>query len=120
MAEGINIGAHGDLQNATNVLLDALCQNGLDMKFGMAIYPNGQYSSAALERANEYLDYEFSEAYRIIQEHKDAFCGLWETLVTKRYLSGDEIEGILEDHHVQFGSYVPAEIPGGEGDGDQG
>lgn len=120
MAEGINIGAHGDLQNATNVLLDALCQNGLDMKFGMAIYPNGQYSSAALERANAYLDYEFSEAYRIIQEHKDAFCGLWETLVTKRYLSGDEIEGILEDHHVQFGSYVPAEIPGGEGDGDQG
>jgi hypothetical protein len=32
-------------------------------------------------------------------------------------LSGDEIEGILEDHHVQFGSYVPAEIPGGEEDG---
>ena len=115
-AEGINTGASGDLQNATQYLLSALCQYGLDRRFGMAIYPNGQYSPSAMERVNGYLDYEFSEAYRIIQEHKDALYGLSTVLSNKRYLSGDEIKGILEEYHVKFDSYVPAEIPGGEED----
>ena len=116
-AEGINTGASGDLQNATQYLLSALCQYGLDRRFGMAIYPNGQYSPSAMERVNGYLDYEFSEAYRIIQEHKDALYGLSTVLSNKRYLSGDEIKGILEEYHVKFDSYVPAVIPGGEEDG---
>ena len=116
-AEGINTGASGDLQNATQYLLRALCQFGLDRRFGMAIDPNGQYSPSAMERVNGYLDYEFSEAYRIIQEHKDALYGLSTVLSNKRYLSGDEIKGILEEYHVKFDSYVPAEIPGGEEDG---
>ncbi|WP_059055113.1 AAA family ATPase [Tractidigestivibacter scatoligenes] len=115
-AEGINTGARADLQNATQNLLRALCQFGLDRRFGMAIYPNGQYSPSATERVNGYLDYEFSEACRIIQEHKDALYGLSTVLSNKRYLSGDEIKGILEEYHVKFDSYVPAEIPGGEED----
>lgn len=108
-SEGISSSAKSDLSHATGRLLYALCDLGLDMNFGMAIYPSGQpIPSRAMDRANAYLLYEFSEARRILEEHEMALFTLAKELRKDKYLKGPQIEKVFDSCGVKFNSYVPA------------
>lgn len=73
----------------------------MDDSFGLAVVPsdavsNGNMPIEVREAVNRILKEQMNETIKIISENKDKIDALVEELMAKNYLSGTEIEKVME------------------------
>ena len=96
---GNNTGVSGDLQSATNLVLQIICRYGMSGQSLLSIDPDRLLGTPAGERilmkAEEILAQEMENTIQIIKEGKEKVEKLSQALLEKNQLMGNEIEEIF-------------------------
>ena len=99
--DGITTGASGDLGSATRVAQAMICSYGMDDEFGLSVVNSdaalsGELSAEVREKVNALLSAELKSVINILTENKSALDALVEKLMQQSYMTGDDIEKVLE------------------------
>lgn len=100
--EGLSTGAAGDLSNATELAAALLLRYGMDEQFGLVSLSVERVLSSPLaprlvERMNELLERELTEAVEQLSAHRQALDRLSAALLRKNKLTGEEIDALLRE-----------------------
>ncbi len=98
--DGVTTGASGDLASATLAAQQIVCQFGMDEAFGLAVIGedarSGSMSAEVRKTVNAILNAQLEQALKILSENKKKLDALVEALLAKNYLTGPEIQAMLE------------------------
>ena len=96
---GNNTGVSGDLQSATNLVLQMICRYGMSGRSLLSIDPDRLLGTPAgekiLMKAEEILEKEMEKTIQIIRDGKDKVEALSQALLIKNQLMGNEIDEIF-------------------------
>ena len=97
--DGISTGASGDLQSATRIAEQMICNYGMDDAVGMSFVSTREldtgYGQVVRERVNTLLRAELANAIAIIRENKAAMDGMVLALLERNHLKEQEIDEIF-------------------------
>lgn len=97
--EGVSTGASGDLQSATRIAEQMICNYGMDDVVGMSFVSThelkGGYGQTVRERVNALLHAELANAIAHIRDNKGAMDAMVSALLEKNHLKEQEIDGIF-------------------------
>ena len=99
---GLSTGASGDLQSATKLARQLICQYGMDPAFGMAVInpqedPSGAMAAQIREAVNRILNEELAAAIQIIREKKAVMNALTQQLLERNHISGSQLREFFTD-----------------------
>jgi ATP-dependent Zn protease len=99
---GLSTGASGDLQSATKLARQLICQYGMDPDFGMAVInpqedPSGAMAAQIREAVNRILNEELAAAIQIIREKKAVMDALTQQLLERNHISGSQLREFFTD-----------------------
>ncbi|MBQ3064070.1 MAG: AAA family ATPase [Clostridia bacterium] len=97
--EGISTGASGDLQTATRIAEQMICNYGMDDTVGMSYVSTREldagYGQTVRERVNALLRAELANAVSIVRANLAAMDGMVEALLDRNHLKEQEIDEIF-------------------------
>ena len=95
--DGVSTGASGDLQNATQIALQMICNYGMDEEIGLAYVDSNDMKSISniRTRINDILKRELQSAIQTITAYQKAVDNLVDALMSRNHLKENEIDDIL-------------------------
>lgn len=98
--EGLSTGASGDLESATRLAEQLICNYGMDGQFGLAAISSqamrsGELSMRVREAVNAILAEQMEEAVRLLTENRAALDRMVGVLLVKNHLTGEEIDRVF-------------------------
>ncbi len=98
---GTNTGVSGDLESATNLVLQMLCRYGMLGNSLLSISPermmNSPFGMKYMEEAQRILAEEMENTIELIRQGRDKVDALAQSLLEKNQLIGSEVETILQN-----------------------
>lgn len=97
----VTTGAKDDLNKATNIIFDMICEYGMS-DFGNRAF-NDRMINGSINRINEEVNknivFCYEETLKILNENKDCLIDLAEHLFRKETLSGEELDFYIEKYN---------------------
>ena len=97
--DGVSTGASGDLQTATRIAEQMICNYGMDDAVGMSFVSSREldagYGQIVRERVNALLRAELANAVALIRENRAGMDGMVEALLDRNHLKEQEIDEIF-------------------------
>ncbi|MBE6609628.1 MAG: AAA family ATPase [Ruminococcaceae bacterium] len=98
--EGISTGASGDLNSATRIAEQMICNYGMDRGVGMSYLEKSDVSQTVRDKVNGILEDELAVAIKIIEANKKAIDAMVDALMEKNHLKENEIDEIFKKSAV--------------------
>jgi ATP-dependent Zn protease len=93
-------GAADDIEEATQLVLRKICQEGLDSDFGIFTYDleltSASLSDAIMKRARGMVEDGYRCALELLKQHRPAYDRLRDALRTEHLLTHDRIKQLIE------------------------